>query len=684
MSLVTNLRGRLRNTSLPKTHALLPVFEAVVNSIHAIEESGKDSKQGRITVEIERVSSKGQKRLFSEEKKPGPEAEDEITGFVITDNGVGFTDENMAAFETLDTDHKIDQGCRGVGRLLWLKAFERVEVESQFLDGDGTCRRRTFIFDTEVGIAGNTIEDCDAGQASQTKIVLKGFREHYKEYARKTAPSIAKLLLEHCLWYFIREGGAPKIFVIDPENNLNLDDIYDEHMMSSAKAEVVDVKGQQFEITHLKLRSHSAQNHSVFYCAGNRVVREENITGRLPGLYGRLREGDSEFVYSCYVGSKYLDDHVRAERTGFDFEEPGDTLFSDTEISTSDIRSAVLEAARTFLGKSLEANQEAGKARLTSFVADVAPKYRPILGRLTDDELCVDPSLSDKDLDLTLHKKLHELESTLLSEGHDLMTPQASEAPQEYSLKVAEYLEKASDLKKSDLAGYVSHRRVIIDLLRAATERDADGNYAREEVIHQLIMPMGKTSNDLLPDSANLWLVDERLAFHDYLASDIGLRSMPISGSESGKEPDILALNVFDNPILVSEEDNIPLASIVVIEIKRPMRNDAKEGEEKDPIEQALGYLERIREGKTRTHSGRPIPGSESLPGYCYILCDITPSIQKRCKMHDAILTSDGMGYFYYNKNYKAYVEVMSFDRLVNSAMERNRAFFDKLGLPSK
>jgi hypothetical protein len=31
----------------------------------------------------------------------------------------------------------------------------------------------------------------------------------------------------------------------------------------------------------------------------------------------------------------------------------------------------------------------------------------------------------------------------------------------------------------------------------------------------------------------------------------------------------------------------------------------------------------------------------------------------------------------------KAYIEVMSFDRLVNSATERNRAFFDKLGLPS-
>jgi len=41
------------------------------------------------------------------------------------------------------------------------------------------------------------------------------------------------------------------------------------------------------------------------------------------------------------------------------------------------------------------------------------------------------------------------------------------------------------------------------------------------------------------------------------------------------------------------------------------------------------------------------------------------------------------MGYFGFNEPHKAYIEVMSFDRLVNSATERNRAFFDKLGLPS-
>jgi hypothetical protein len=161
------------------------------------------------------------------------------------------------------------------------------------------------------------------------------------------------------------------------------------------------------------------------------------------------------------------------------------------------------------------------------------------------------------------------------------------------------------------------------------------------------------------------------------------LASMPITGSTDTKEPDIMALNVFDNPILMAEGKKLPLASIVVVEIKRPMRNDAAEGAEKDPIEQALDYLDRVRTGSVKTASGRPIPESQDIPGFCYIICDITPSIVKRCRLKDAVMTADKMGYFFYNKEFKAYVEVISFDRLVNSALERNRAFFDQLGLPA-
>lgn len=196
-------------------------------------------------------------------------------------------------------------------------------------------------------------------------------------------------------------------------------------------------------------------------------------------------------------------------------------------------------------------------------------------------------------------------------------------------------------------------------------------------------MPMRKDSSEVLLDSCNLWLIDERLAFHNYLASDKTINAMPISDNCSTKEPDLLSLKIFDNPILVNDQTTFPLASITVVEMKRPMRNDMKEGEDKDPIEQALGYVERIRDGQVTTKEGLLIPRNDNIPAYCYVICDLTPSMIKRCKNFSLTMTADGMGFFGYNPNYKSYIEVISFNQLVRSAKERNKAFFDKLGLSS-
>jgi hypothetical protein len=213
-----------------------------------------------------------------------------------------------------------------------------------------------------------------------------------------------------------------------------------------------------------------------------------------------------------------------------------------------------------------------------------------------------------------------------------------------------------------------------------AIQADEEGKYVKEEVLHNLIMRMRATSDDVDHKASNLWVIDEGLAFHNYLASDKPISSMPITGSTSGLEPDLLALKVNDGPFLVSERDNVSLASIVVVEIKRPMRKDAASGE-KDPLNQALKYLERVREGKVTTAKGRLIPGSYQIPGFCYVISDLTSAVQERCKMYGLRRTQDNLGYFGYNDNYKAYIEVMSFDRLLSLAHQRNRAFFDSLGL---
>ena len=184
----------------------------------------------------------------------------------------------------------------------------------------------------------------------------------------------------------------------------------------------------------------------------------------------------------------------------------------------------------------------------------------------------------------------------------------------------------------------------------------------------------------------NLWLVDERLAFHHFLASDLPLTSNPTTSSTSTKEPDIATIRVFENPLLVGEEAP-QQASITVVEIKRPMRDgfQAGEDESKDPILQSLGYLRRLREGAS-TVDGRPIPNAAKIPGFVYILADFTNSLTDCCRVHQLQITADGMGYFGYHRDesYNAYIQVMSFDGLVESAKERNRAFFDTLGLPSK
>ncbi len=320
---------------------------------------------------------------------------------------------------------------------------------------------------------------------------------------------------------------------------------------------------------------------------------------------------------------------------------------------------------------------------MSDFVANKAPRYRSILDRIAENDKIVDPNISNKDLELKLHTHLMTIESELLSEGHDLIKLNSIEDDENYSKQLENYLSKASDLKKSDLANYVAHRKVILDILSKAIKIREDSKYSKEDVIHKLIMPMQKSSNELFSDDSNLWLIDERLAFHNFLSSDKTIKSMPITDIDSNKEPDLMTLNIYDNPLLVNEGQSLPLASITVVEIKRPMRNDEKQGEEKDPIEQALGYLKLVRNGNVKTETGRQIPNSENIPGFCYVLCDITSSIKDRCDMLDLQVTSDKLGYFGYHKTFKAYIEVLSFDRLLNIAKERNRAFFDKLGLPT-
>ena len=125
----SSLLGQVRNFSLPKKNGLIPLFEAVVNSIHAIEDrfslASDISELGEITVHIFREAEQN-----GLDFGPGRKPERAITGFSVTDNGIGFDSANWNAFNRLHFTNKRDKGCRGVGRLTWLKAFDDVSIIS--------------------------------------------------------------------------------------------------------------------------------------------------------------------------------------------------------------------------------------------------------------------------------------------------------------------------------------------------------------------------------------------------------------------------------------------------------------------------------------------------------------------------------------------------------------------------
>jgi len=275
----------------------------------------------------------------------------------------------------------------------------------------------------------------------------------------------------------------------------------------------------------------------------------------------------------------------------------------------------------------------------------------------------------------------HELQVALVQEGQKLLQVDV-EGPaefQDFEKQLADYFDRVSEVNRADLARYVCHRKAIIEFLRQQLGRQADGKYRREDRIHNIVFPRGRTSREVWFDEHNLWLLDERLAFHAFLSSDKPLAQAASLDNSSRAEPDLL---IFDKAVAFSESDEAPFNSITVVEFKRPQREEY--GENENPFTQVADYVRDIRAGKVRMADGRSLPVPEDLPFYCYVVCDLTRGLERWAENFELQKTPDGLGFFGYKRALRAYCEAISYPKLVSDAEKRNRAFFEKLGLPKR
>ena len=90
------VNSRLVDAVAVKTNIYMPIVEAIANSIDAIEE--REAKDGEIRVELHRNP-----QLI----KTGEDGIAPVSSIVITDNGIGFTEENVNSFDELFSEKKL-------------------------------------------------------------------------------------------------------------------------------------------------------------------------------------------------------------------------------------------------------------------------------------------------------------------------------------------------------------------------------------------------------------------------------------------------------------------------------------------------------------------------------------------------------------------------------------------------
>lgn len=662
-----DVKGKVQNLKLSPSDRLVPLFEAIVNSIQATRKGDK----AELTITAFRQTT--QEVLNEDDRKF-----QQIESFEIVDYGEGFNHDNYQSFKTAESTYKSSLGCKGVGRFTWLKAFETVEVESVYLDNQEK-KKLTFGFSVDdVDFESEKLISAEQSERVRTKVSLKEIQDPYRTRLPKNLDNIASEIIEHSLIYFLE--GKIKSFKLlgDCGESIDLLVVFETTYSHEIEQKEFSIGSNQFKAHFFKNNKITKQkNHKVFLCADSRSVRgytlkeyEENVPPIFEDINGL------KFNYSIYVTSSYLDQYVNQERTGFRIAEKVDLC--DEDADSPAINTIIIELmlyGRTVFEPFLEPMYAKHKEMIERYVNHAGYEYRHIIKNRPLWLNTIPFDLSDEKLDLELHKLNRNYELELKQEAQrlkdELKHSKVKDYPA-YKESLQKYTEDLNEIGKSNLAKYIVHRKAVIDALEFSLELQDSDKYALEDTVHDIIMAIRSTSDDV--QEHNLWLIDERMAYHKHLASDKSFKS--VTDIDSKERPDLL---VFNNPVVYGD-DKRETSTAIIVEFKRPMRDNYNGSD--NPIDQVTGYVLKLRKpDQIMDERGREIHLNKRIPIYCYVICDLTSSIRDILEMRNYKPLLDNQGYIFYNDNLNTVIEVISFDKLLRDAKKRNSVLFKKLNL---
>ncbi|MES2987046.1 MAG: ATP-binding protein [Pseudomonadota bacterium] len=625
---------------------LLPVFEAVSNSIHSISEkypAADVQRLGRIVIKVIDGS--------------------DIDKFSITisDNGSGLDKKNFDAFLTPFTGNKLRKNGKGFGRFIAFKVFERVEYESLLANEEVTFR---FLFDVyqdeEVQrLRGRREFPYEEGCSVRYSDVRAEYVSRWRELGQK---SFLDNLTQNFLTYLVN-GFMPETKVIynGVETDLRSHFVTVFHHEESHNFDLtLDGHNYNFRLDVSRAdRNAPFERHALLFFADSRILGKGRPIEAKLGRAAFQRADGSEYVVIASVSGDYLDENANNDRTFL-------------EATEKDI-AEIVDKACSFIMETEKDQNDQIKIEQRDNVTEILQSH-PLL-RFGLAGKTVEQYVDKKPNNWNAERFVSDLSVQRLR-AEKRWTSYLKETFSDdvkFQERKDELLSQVTDTYRDALSEYVVHRRAVIEIADRLRKLDSTDRMHPEDAVHELIFPRNTDSTTTKYYQHNLWLLDERLSFVSYVSSDRTLH-----GGRRSAGDKVIDISFYDEVFVAGGEGT---SAVMVAEFKRPGRDDYRAGKDgSDPVKQVQDTVFQIRQrGSFVTKDGATIEVAPSTLITAFIIADIEPTLRQVGDYYDFQTSWDNKSMFHYHKKNKIYTEIFGYNKLLEDAKKRNGPFFDVL-----
>jgi hypothetical protein len=556
------------------------LFEAVSNALYC----SVNNKDIKVVVQ------------FTREYKANELIKDDdnfITAISVTDNGIGFTNENYDKFtkNLYKTNH---DGGKGLGRVAFLKVFKDVHIESYFKE-NGKCYSRNFRFDTDK--IKDPIKEIDDKSKLETTVYFKNIKSHFRDDTKKTTEYYAEKILNHFyifLHYLLEKKKTFEIKIIDDSGKVS------EEIINSAKLRADIVRKDSFNIQDpfaldglgivsfdlLHIKTKNIKGNKASYVVDERSAGEITKLNMPPCL---LEDANGfTFYYYVYLKSDFFNRFLNDSRTRLSIPTEGrnpNKRFITEERITEQLQKKI----DSFLEYELSVLEEKTEKRINNALTDdknnLTVNNKSYLYILADDEtkkeLLSKIKFNDTEKDVIKKtRSFHEeLQAKTINQVNQIIEKLKSDkktgnAKIDYVKLEAEFrslVHKVNVENSVNLSSYIMYRKYILDLFNEGLEYYKESKEYNESFFHNILLQKN-THNSI---DSNLWMLDDMFLFFEG-TSEQPITSITIKGEKAIRdltEAEIKMLDEFNKRRLERRIDLLFFPEekqCIIIELKDP------------------------------------------------------------------------------------------------------------------